>query len=215
MAACAFEGVYVRADTVADLLYVDLDQLEWRRLPAGQEKRMNDGAQKLYLGMGVDSGGLFPVYLQGRNDKLWLFRSQKFTNEVLVRRVEAGRKQLSIYASLLDQGVAFQALNSFTGEELCAVIMWNEGEAIRGHNLRSALREKLVSDGVCTEYTQLALTTSKSNQVINAFDTVFHPKPRYEPEIKRRKFGKQPKGWWISEMQFLPVSKEGLARLMQ
>ena len=117
--ACVFEAAYVRADTVADLLYVDLDQLEWRRLPAGQEKRMHDGAQKLYLGMGVASGGLFPVHLQARNANLWLFRSQKFTNEVLVRRVEAGRKQLSIYASLLDQGVAFQALNSFTGRS-CA-----------------------------------------------------------------------------------------------
>ena len=207
-----YEYAMVSAKNLAEVQRMSLDTLEWARLPQGQEVRMHGYCDTLYLGMGMGTGGLYPARIVERNEDFSLFSSVRFTCNILVRRVNAGRKQLTIYSSMMDHGVAFQALSAVTGDELATIVMKKDC-AIRGHDLQGALRDQLVLDSHCTPYTQLVLVTSKSHEIINRLDTVFHPRPKYEPEIKRRKMGKQPKGWWISEAQFMPVSNEALATL--
>ena len=213
MAAYVYESAMVLAKTLAEVERISFDTLEWARLPQGQETRMHGYCDTSYLSMGLGTGGLYPVRIVERNEDLSLFSSPKFVFNVLVRRVSAGRKQLTIHSSVMDHGVAFQALSAVTGDELATIVMKKDC-AIRGHDLQGALRDQLVLDSHCTPYTQLVLISSKSHEIISRLDTVFHPRPKYEPEIKRRKIGKQPKGWWISEAQFMPVSNEALATLI-
>ena len=123
MAAYVYESAMVLAKTLAEVERISFDTLEWARLPQGQETRMHGYCDTLYLSMGLGTGGLYPVRIVERNEDLSLFSSPKFVFNVLVRWVSAGRKQLTIYSSMMDHGVASQALSAVTGDELATIVM--------------------------------------------------------------------------------------------